>query len=56
MPVMDGIEATKWVKSNAKDYGQDPVVIALTANTLSEDRKRCQEVGMVDFIAETLRL
>ena len=54
MPVMDGIEATKWVKSNAKDYGQDPVVIALTANTLSEDRKKCQEVGMVDFIAKPL--
>ena len=33
-------------KKQRKDYGQDPVVIALTANTLSEDRKKCQ-VGMV---------
>lgn len=54
MPVMDGIEATQWIKGNAKDYGHDPVVIALTANTLSEDRKKCQEAGMVDFIAKPL--
>ena len=54
MPVMDGIEATQWINFNAEKYGQNPVVIALTANTLSEDRLKCQEVGMVDFIAKPL--
>ena len=54
MPLMDGIEATHWVKKHAKEYDQDPVIIALTANTLSEDRKRCFDSGMVDFIAKPI--
>ena len=54
MPNMDGIEATRWIKSHGAEYNQDPVVIALTANTLSDDRKKCYEVGMVDFIAKPL--
>lgn len=50
MPVMDGLEATRRLRA-------DPAlshlkVIAMTANAGEEDRRRCQAVGMDDFIAK----
>lgn len=53
MPVMDGIEATKKIIHLYKDHA--PPIIALTANVYSDDRKRCFDAGMVDFIPKPLR-
>jgi PAS domain S-box-containing protein len=53
MPVLDGFETTRRIR-------QDPalaslMVIAMTANAASEDRRRCLEAGMNDFITKPIR-
>ncbi len=50
MPVMDGYEACRQLRNNAKTC--DIPVIALTANALSHDRERCYRAGMQDYIAK----
>ena len=49
MPEMDGIAATKHIRSLAGSKGQMPI-IAVTANTLEDDRQKCLLAGMNDFI------
>ncbi|WP_051640606.1 PAS domain-containing hybrid sensor histidine kinase/response regulator [Thiomicrorhabdus sp. Milos-T2] len=56
MPVMDGFDATKIIrKEEALSYQQSSVpIIALTANVLTDDRSRCFQVGMNDFLAKPI--
>ena len=48
MPVMDGYEATRRIKSTLK--GQATVIVALTASALEEDRKMILSEGCDDYI------
>jgi CheY-like chemotaxis protein len=48
MPVMDGYEATKQIKSHLK--GESAAIIALTASAFEEDRSEILSVGCDDFI------
>jgi CheY-like chemotaxis protein/uncharacterized protein YdhG (YjbR/CyaY superfamily) len=48
MPVMDGYEATKYIKSTTK--GNATAVIALTASVLEEEKAIVLSVGCDDFI------
>jgi CheY-like chemotaxis protein len=50
MPVMDGFEATRRIRSQPR-YSNLPV-IALSANAFPEDQKRCREAGVSDFVAK----
>ncbi|MGZ3607772.1 MAG: response regulator, partial [Syntrophales bacterium] len=52
MPVMDGLEATKIIRS--RGYGDIPI-IALTASAMEEDRISCLKVGMDDYVAKPVR-
>ena len=46
MPVMDGIEASKTIRSMIRsDAGSIPI-IAMTANTLDDDIQSCTRAGM----------
>ena len=47
MPVMGGIEATKVIRTDLKK--QLPI-IALTAAELEDEKERCLEVGMTDYL------
>jgi CheY-like chemotaxis protein len=54
MPNMDGIEATQRVRRLTEPVARIPI-IALTANATTEERLRCAEAGMSDFISKPFR-
>ncbi|MEM1416613.1 MAG: ATP-binding protein, partial [Myxococcota bacterium] len=54
MPVMDGLQATRTIRESGLD--PQPRILALTANAMPEDRKRCLDAGMDGFLAKPLRL
>ena len=53
MPVMDGLEATRRIKSSAQ--GKSTIIIALTASAFEEDREQFLAVGCDDFVRKPLR-
>ena len=55
MPGLDGIETTKRIRAReATQPGQPTPILALTANTLVEDRYACFEAGMNGFLIKPL--
>ena len=55
MPVMDGVEATKRIRSSARP-DHDLPIFAMTANTFSGDRDRCKEAGMNGYISKPVAI
>jgi len=53
MPEMDGLEATRMIRVCLTEQ---PIIIAMTANTLQGDREECLKAGMDDYIAKPVRL
>lgn len=53
MPVMDGYEATRYIKSQLK--GQATAILALTASTLEEERAVILSTGCDDFVRKPFR-
>ncbi|HRJ60193.1 MAG TPA: response regulator [Azospirillaceae bacterium] len=51
MPVMDGVEAARFIRSLPPPAGLTPI-IALTASVLDGDAQKCREAGMNDFVAK----
>jgi signal transduction histidine kinase/CheY-like chemotaxis protein len=55
MPQLDGIETTKRIRAReAGQPGRPTPILALTANTLVEDRYACFEAGMDGFLVKPL--
>jgi CheY-like chemotaxis protein len=55
MPQLDGIEAAKRIRAReAGGPGRRTPILALTANTLVEDRYACFEAGMDGFLIKPL--
>jgi CheY-like chemotaxis protein len=55
MPQLDGIETTKRIREReAGQPGRHTPILALTANTLVEDRYACFEAGMDGFLIKPL--
>ncbi len=51
MPVMDGYETARGIRAMEKEKpGSYTPIIALSASVLEEDRKRCFEAGMDEFL------
>lgn len=53
MPVMDGYETSRRMRADPR--WQNIPIIALTANALHEDRQRCEEAGMNDYLAKPFK-
>ncbi|MCC6455010.1 MAG: response regulator, partial [Caldilineaceae bacterium] len=55
MPEMDGIEATRRVFAMLPPI-EYPYIIAMTAAAMQEDRERCRQVGMHNFISKPVKV
>ena len=53
MPEMDGLEATVEVRRNNI---QQPVIIAMTANAMQEDKDECLRIGMNDYLSKPIHI
>ncbi|MEO6978598.1 MAG: response regulator, partial [Mucilaginibacter sp.] len=53
MPEMDGLEATRLIR---KHHKRQPVIIAMTANAMVEDREICIKAGMNDYISKPVKI
>lgn len=56
MPVMDGVDATRMIRKEEmlSSDGYRIPILALTANVLEQDKKRCIQVGITDFLAKPI--
>lgn len=53
MPVMDGHEATKYIRASDKPY-RDITIVAMTANVVKEEIELCMRNGMNDHIGKPI--
>ena len=58
MPVCDGLEATEMIRNlEAETPGRKPAyIVALTADAFAENKARCLEAGMDEFLTKPLRM
>ena len=55
MPVMDGIEATRIIRSDASCHsGEDIPIVAMTGHALAGDRERFLAAGMTDYLSKPI--
>ncbi len=55
LPLLDGYDATRRIRA-AETPGQHVQIIALTASALDEERERCLQAGMDDFVSKPTKL
>ena len=52
MPVMNGYEAAKTIRSLNREDAKTIPIIAMTANAFTEDRIKAKEAGMDEHVAK----
>lgn len=52
MPIMDGLLATAAIRRRETQTGEHVPIVAMTANALEGDDRRCLEGGMDDYLAK----
>ncbi|MBD1364511.1 response regulator [Mucilaginibacter sp. ZT4R22] len=53
MPNIDGLEATRLIR---KTYGLKTMILAMTANALTEDENNCYKAGMNGYLSKPINL
>jgi signal transduction histidine kinase/CheY-like chemotaxis protein len=53
MPEMDGLEATQAIRNSRM---RQPVIIAMTANAMQEDKDECLRLGMNDYLSKPIHI
>ncbi|MBH0055456.1 response regulator [Pseudoalteromonas sp. SWXJZ94C] len=56
MPILDGFEATKQLRSQNICTVEATYIVALTANTSSQDKLACKQAGMDMFISKPFKM
>lgn len=58
MPVCDGLESTRLIRKHEAESpdGHRTYIVALTADAFAENRERCLEAGMDEFLTKPLRM
>ena len=54
MPVMNGYEATKMIRSMDRSDAKKIPIIAMTANAFVEDRIKSKEAGMNEHVSKPI--
>lgn len=55
MPIMDGYDTTIAIRNSDTSQNKYIPIIALTANATEEDKNRCLELGMNDYLTKPLK-
>lgn len=56
MPEMDGLTATRKIREREDKTGEHILIIAMTAHAMKEDRERCREAGMDDYLTKPINV
>jgi CheY-like chemotaxis protein len=56
MPVLDGLETTAMIRADERETGKHQLIAAMTADVLKDDRDKCINAGMDDFITKPLKI
>jgi signal transduction histidine kinase/DNA-binding NarL/FixJ family response regulator/HPt (histidine-containing phosphotransfer) domain-containing protein len=54
MPVMDGLQATRWIRAHLEPQHQ-PRIVAMTAGASDRDRDECIKAGMDDYATKPIQ-
>jgi two-component system sensor histidine kinase/response regulator len=52
MPIMNGLEATRYIRKREKRSGRHVPIIAMTAYAMKEDREKCMAAGMDGYLSK----
>ncbi|KAI9852921.1 MAG: hypothetical protein M1838_003715 [Thelocarpon superellum] len=55
MPELDGYDATRAIRLDARPAVREVLVIAMTASAIQGDREKCIEAGMNNYLAKPVR-
>ena len=56
MPVMDGIAATKAIRSSDHPLAKTIPIVAMTANAFEDDVRKMREAGMNEHLSKPIRI
>jgi len=56
MPVLDGFQATRRIRELEASQGGHIPIVAMTAYAMREDKNKCREAGMDDYVSKPFQL